>query len=215
MKTYYIGDIHGKWDKFQRLIDINNLTDCRIICIGDLGVGFVPRDQQIRVLDSLNRFFINRRINFSSIRGNHDDPSYFTGTTLFSHLFLIPDYSYSDSRLFIGGGISIDRFLRKEGRDYWRDEAVKRIKLPDYDVDIIVCHTFPLNIIKSAYQLWDAPGNPVKSDCISEGEYLTTVWEKYRPKLWIGGHHHISKTELVNGTKFTCLNELEIQELII
>lgn len=52
------------------------------------------------------------------MRGNHDDPSYYDGSTIASkRIICIPDYSVltidSHSILCVGGGLSIDRNQRK------------------------------------------------------------------------------------------------------
>jgi len=35
------------------------------------------------------------------------------------------------------------------------------------------------------------------------------MFDSYKPDLWIFGHHHKSKNEVIEGTKFVCLSELE------
>ena len=38
---------------------------------------------------------------------------------------------------------------------------------------------------------------------------LQAMFESHQPDLWVFGHHHKSKNELINGTRFICLTELE------
>lgn len=44
---------------------------------------------------------------------------------------------------------------------------------------------------------------------------LQKMFEEHKPELWIFGHHHKSKDEVINGTRFICLDELETFEIEI
>jgi hypothetical protein len=69
-EIFIVGDIHGKWDALFRKIDSFDLSDCTLICVGDLGVGFKDSHaKEIRALQFANDFFVARDIQFLSIRG--------------------------------------------------------------------------------------------------------------------------------------------------
>ena len=95
------------------------------------------------------------------IRGNHDDPSYFKGNHLFSHLQFLPDYTIVETQnnrrvLCIGGAISIDRIPAKKQNEinvkynkplkFWEDEGfilrediLENVK----GIDTVITHTAP------------------------------------------------------------------------
>ena len=45
-----------------------------------------------------------------------------------------------------------------------------------------------------------------------EADY-ETMFESHRPKEWVFGHYHISKSFEMFGTKFTCVPELGVYDL--
>ena len=242
MRPIYIyGDSHGEWDKIQDKIKRFDLRDCHLIHVGDIGIGFSRRDKEIEKLDSLNYFFGMRSISFLGIAGNHDNPEYFKGNSdlldiNFSHIELLPSYTRREINglkfLFIGGAVSIDRENRTEGLDYWKDEEI--IPPPeglfrldsiqsnpiqaDLIPDVIVSHDCPLEVGFSTHKLYDAPGNPVKTDAIRGRQILSDIWAEYPPKQWFYGHYHASQTDYVQKsgkiTKFTMLNAHEMMEIL-
>src|ERR1700753_1506161 len=112
----HLGDIHGRFENLKKLIKRykigKNDEVAYIIQCGDFGIGFHPTTDEEN-LHLLNKFLKRRNIIMIVIRGNHDDPSFFTGTHIFSNLKLVSDYStmdiYGIKYLFVGGAISIDR----------------------------------------------------------------------------------------------------------
>ena len=111
-----LGDIHGNFNYLKNQIIQKRISDCTIIQVGDFGIGFTHRDNDIATLESLNDFLIGHSITMLSIRGNHDDPSFFDGSVNYSNLKLIKDYTSleieGNGYLFIGGAISVDRTER-------------------------------------------------------------------------------------------------------
>lgn len=157
----FLGDIHGNFEYIKGQIKRLKISDCTIIQVGDFGIGFSKPETEKEKMLLLNKFMRERNITFYAIRGNHDDPTYFTGEHQYSNLKLMPDYSVieaDDKRIcLIGGAISIDRKYRLQQdtinarygssrRSYWFDEVlvydeekIKGIK----DVDILCTHTAP------------------------------------------------------------------------
>lgn len=160
----HLGDIHGNFEYLKALIDQNKIGNndeiAYIIQCGDFGIGFYPKKDN-ETLALLNKFLKLRNIIMIVIRGNHDDPSFFTGEHIFSNLKLVPDYTtmdiYGFKYLFVGGAISIDRKPRLSRMQeaasyddklslYWFDEVFKldeekieQIK----DVDVLITHSAP------------------------------------------------------------------------
>ena len=127
---------------------------------------------------------------------------------------------------FIRGAYSIDKHLRAENLDWFRQEelnyeqATQAVKLYEATKpDIVMSHECPREIlpfISRSGKVFD-PSYTQK--------LLQTLYEIHRPKLWIFGHHHrnwklyysgvgqtITGVTIDNGprptTVFVCLNEL-------
>lgn len=161
------GDWHGEWNTIISVLKDKNIDNCTLIQVGDFGVGFERKTKEIARLKFLNKFLKTKKINLYAIRGNHDDPAYFTGkdeTLKFSNIKLVPDYSIirieDRNVLFIGGAISIDRKYnssvtdfygnpwkgRKQGINYWADEGIvfkEDILRSIKGVDTIITHSSP------------------------------------------------------------------------
>lgn len=221
-KIYIAGDIHGDFRGMLSLIKNFDLSNCCIICVGDLGVGFCSFDDQISILNTLNRCLLVSGITLISVAGNHDDPKYFDGSINLTNLKLIPDYTVFTIRnkrvLFIGGAISIDRKIRTKGVDYFPEEEIRPPTREELHyikaapIDIIVSHDAPLCAGKNPSTLWDDPDNPVKTDAIRGRKILSEIQEIVRPKHWFYGHYHFSSVDRIDGTEFRCLNVNEFYE---
>ena len=158
---FTLGDIHGNFANVKYQIKTKQLSDCGIIQVGDFGIGYTHRENDEKILADLNSFLKERNIIMYAIRGNHDDPFYFTGYHVYDNLKLLPDYTQLEidghNILFIGGAVSIDRKINlnrmmeasKYGstrKSYWYDEVfvldekkLKNIK----NVDMVITHTAP------------------------------------------------------------------------
>lgn len=122
--VYVIGDIHGDFDSLIRNIKkYEGLHTCVIIAAGDIGLGFTRISHYQEIFEQINNLCLERHIQLYLIRGNHDDPSYFTEEKInFTNVKSIPDYSVisvGDTHILcIGGSISIDRKSRLENDKY-------------------------------------------------------------------------------------------------
>lgn len=205
---YILGDIHGQFLKaFTSFQD----SDCNIIQVGDLGI-FSLYD--LDVLNAWNEWFQERNIHFYSIRGNHDNPKLFVGNfDLNTNIHLIEDYSIlqqgPNNIICIGGAISIDRRIRVEGKDYWKDENVNSLNYTQEFIDFInnnkitavITHCSPnllppfgeSNIVNN-YAVYDSK---LKEDIYSEKLLLQRVMNllllKTEDIYWYYGHYHRSE----------------------
>ncbi len=215
----FLGDFHGEWGKVERLIRSYDLENDTIICVGDMGVNLRGDwgEEQLYLVN-LGAWLKSRNLRFLGIRGNHDDPSKFPYKA-HTHLEFLADYTTrgieGQKVLFVGGAISIDRKLRKEGYDYFPDEAIQPFGDADFGVfgkiDIVVTHDAPTFTGYDSSRLWDDPDNPVKTDAMAGRKILDSLWEKVRPKKWFFGHYHGSKFESIEGTDFRMLGVLEVR----
>jgi predicted phosphodiesterase len=193
-----IGDVHGHYETYLDLIQGADSS----VQVGDFGFDYScmthvdPNSHKI-------------------IGGNHDN---------YDIIGDCPNYlgDYGVCKLgfmeffFVRGERSIDANLRIEGKNWWRKEeldisaAYKAIEA--YEAakpEIVISHGCPADILpfftsSSKYPLY----SPSRT-----AQFLDSMLTIHRPKLWIFGHHHNSKTMTIKGCVFQCLNELEIIEL--
>jgi Icc-related predicted phosphoesterase len=159
----FLGDIHGNFEYVKWYIKAHKIKDCVIYQVGDFGIGFTEKANDMNVLGNLNKFLTEHNIKMYAIRGNHDNPAFFDGhlANHFTNLHLLQDYTVIDVEgtkiLGVGGAVSVDRVPRlrqmreaaKYGRDielHWDDEVfiLDEEKLKTFEnIDIVVTHTAP------------------------------------------------------------------------
>lgn len=197
-----VGDIHGEFSELVWTItEKHKITDTTFIIAGDCGIGFDDSLENVYTRKLKKRLEESGNI-LLCVRGNHDNPKYFTGENIIDlpHLRTLPDYTHLSwgprKILVIGGGVSIDKEWRKEemkkgGRScWWEDERITRKpELLDGHEDIVITHMAPLCIgpvlIREEgvpHEIWSAE----KSD----REYLSAVLKETRPSKWVFGHYH-------------------------
>ena len=129
--TYIIGDIHGEVGFFKtRIQNDEKIHDCNLIICGDIGLGFYAESKHRGDYNVLSKFLFERNVMLYLLRGNHDDPSYFTKHIIDKeNIITLEDYTIlkigKTHILCIGGGISIDRtqrIKRYEKNLYWAKE---------------------------------------------------------------------------------------------
>jgi predicted phosphodiesterase len=135
-KIYIVGDIHCKFEIIFNHLYYNELKDVVYIQVGDFGIGFNIKYEQEKLYE-LNLLLEERNSDLYVIRGNHDDPSFFTESFLesvfhknskyFTKIHLMEDYSVEtindEDWLFVGGAISIDRKILPENLKWWPNEC--------------------------------------------------------------------------------------------
>lgn len=107
----------------------------------------------------------------------------------------------------VRGAFSIDRIYRTEGVDWWANEELTYKEFNEvidvyikYKPKIVITHDCPHSVRKHLFGI-------DKKSITSNG--LEGLFTQHQPEIWVFGHHHISKKEMINGTKFICLAELE------
>lgn len=187
----FIGDVHGKFKHYLEVIgDAESSVQC-----GDMGTGFIS----IPVIEGDHDF----------IRGNHDNPF-----VCHKHKNWIKDGTFRDGIFFLGGAWSIDwewrqNLERATGRRIWwptEECSVPRLqRIIDFygkcKPDIVVSHDCPLVMARvlNSQHSWD------KS---KTRQALDRMFEIHHPEFWIFGHHHVSTSKLIEGTRFVALDEL-------
>jgi DNA repair exonuclease SbcCD nuclease subunit len=217
----FLGDHHGAWSTIFDIIRPKKISDCNIISVGDLGIGFkYKKEHEHKQSENLNKLFKERNINFYGIRGNHDNPHFFKGTDrlVFDNFELLEDYTiseYKDKTIqFIGGAISIDRTGRNIGTSYWEDEGVLFNKESCKKVDILVTHTAPSFCSPQSFNEmvygWAREDAYLIEDLTNERAVMDEIFKLCNPKYHFYGHFHFSFTEIIKNCthKLLAINEL-------
>lgn len=240
-RLFFIGDIHGDWTKLHRYLDNGITENSDLIQVGDMALGYdtkkrpeANRSKEERKLGSLNKKLEEINCNFYAIRGNHCDGSYWLDSNKnqefnqkYSNITLLPDYYtknyFGKKFLFVGGGISVDRHIRTEGRDYWSDEEVNSPRFPLSNHDVLISHTCPSYFNHSPNKSHKSAGSPLmkwahandpelEADLIREREIMDHVVQTSGIKEVIYGHYHNDLKEEYKGIRGRCLNIDELFE---
>tara|TARA_R110001632_G_scaffold22324_1_gene64261 strand:- start:1920 stop:2597 length:678 start_codon:yes stop_codon:yes gene_type:complete len=217
-----IGDHHGEYNTLFNLLDKGEVKDCILIHVGDCGVGFKNPKKQKKDFFYLNNRFKKRGIEFLSIRGNHDDPSYFDGSVKFSNFKLIADYSFFEINGikfgFVGGAISIDRKTRTEGENFFSgEEFVLKPELTQ-KCQVLITHSgTPWNpcLFPNGDRLADFTGEDptLREECLQERIQIAKLIELIKPQKHFCGHFHFFSLAENNGCVSRILGIMEIVEL--
>ncbi|MEC5147147.1 metallophosphoesterase [Chitinophaga sp. 212800010-3] len=222
-----IGDLHGGYPEILSRIRKFKMASTALIQVGDWGLGFQPVDDDLRVLRQTDDFLGSQHNMLYIIRGNHDNKWFWDNRDDFhlQNIRLVKDYEYltiEDSKiLFAGGGISIDRINRTQGKDYWPDEEIvwdaAALKgACEAGIDIMVSHIAPREAWPYTY---DPLVQHFASRELAAGRNLTAALEDERKVMseifrdikeagchtWYYGHYHASQVEEKEGITFRCL----------
>lgn len=189
-----VGDIHGKVKKFELLL--KNFEHEQVIQLGDFGF----KSHHEWALKNHEKY------NFKVLFGNHD---YYPMVNEKHSLGEWGVQNHENSVVFwVRGAESIDKHLRTEGKDWFREEEIGYVGFMDilqhYEnikPEIMITHDCPSMIMEIMF------GKESNKSITSQG--LGAMFNIHQPKKWIFGHHHKSDTMMVNGCEFICLNELE------
>lgn len=186
--TRYIGDIHGRAGLYGRA-----LAGCRnSVQVGDFGFGFIP-DQSLAHWPGDG--------NHRMIRGNHDDPA-----KAAKHPGFI-NSGYDQGVFYVNGGFTIDREGRIEGVSWWPDEEHSYSVLQTL-IDIyarhrpsrVVSHEGPASAVAKLFK-------PTQFKPSRTSLALDAMLSLHRPAEWIFGHWHERRDQVIDGTRFICLEE--------
>jgi hypothetical protein len=215
-KIRFVGDVHGRFEQYKKII----VGVPRSIQVGDMGVGFRriggPRDGDFyeqphyAVVHGDHRF----------IRGNNDSPDACRKLSQW-----ISDGHIEDRVMFVGGALSIDRELRREGYNWWPDEELSAAELNrivalyvERKPRVMVTHDCPEEVASMVLTRIPLLG-PGKRDFPSRTRYaFQAMWSAHAPQIWIFGHYHMSFDQVLHGgresgTRFIGLAELEHRDI--
>ena len=218
-QIYLLGDIHGNFNFVSGLIK-HIEEDSLIIQLGDFGVGFRPSSEK-HSLNQLNDLLDQKKITLYAIRGNHENPDCFNNPAKFgfnlSRIQLLPDYTYKEINdkkfAFVGGAVSIDRYIGSSGVDWWDGEGVKLNDKYEKS-DILISHTAPsfCDPIDSDANLWNAifrfcfhatsdQKQDMFNDLRDERKKLDEIVKGINPSNLYYGHFHFSAYRYIESAK--------------
>lgn len=192
-----MGDVHGDFSKMNTIL--NKLNPHITLQTGDFG--YWPIFNKKTPISKNKLYWID---------GNHEDFYALNKRTtdeLWTNIIYKPRCStltLPDNRnvLFIGGAISIDKQYRTQGYDWFKEELITQEdmnKMPNTHIDIVISHTVPQFLtLKDLYPVHDP-----------SRDFLSQVYERYKPTLWYAGHFHFYRKLKHDGhCTFTILNDL-------
>lgn len=189
-----IGDIHGEFEAYYKVLRLNHYPDS--IQIGDFGLGFDVDHEYDELRKNVPDISSHR-----FIRGNHDNPA-----KCREYPEYLGDYGFIKDKgiYYISGGFSYDLDFRVEGESWWPDEQIDKDKFDDILNDIFKCqpeiiisHECP-SFAYRKFSYYPQRENHT-ADC------MTKILFEYNPKKWVFGHHHVDRNFKLNGCDFTCL----------
>lgn len=213
----FIGDTHGGWKKYKKLI--KSSPEAVSLQLGDFGIGFYhpyttklmggnpPHDSMAR---GCHLF----------IRGNHDNPGHCA-----THPSWVPDGTYAplkgaEGEVFcIGGATSIDQEYRVPGYTWWEGEELgygEWLRVMDVwekeKPDILATHDVPEEVVVAIIAPKAGYGRLYPSRTC---QALQNLFEIHRPAICLHGHHHISYRQVYKGTEFIGVGERDYIDLAI
>lgn len=218
------GDTHNNSDIYDA-INLRIPEGWDYVQIGDGGWGFGKASYAIdnakSWLDRINKLCQKVDVRCYLLRGNHDNPAVWKLPPIYSNVILVQDgdigiFPNGKKVLFVGGGISVDRYNRKVGIDYWEDE-----KTSDFDVeecDVMFSHDCPTSfnhdtdgLIKSYG--WYVERDPTLLDvCRLQRSKIDDIVEQSNVKTILYGHYHNNITQTIDGVDGRCIDINELYE---
>jgi len=186
-----IGDVHGKVNEYWKILQCLQ-KETNSIQVGDFGFKKQHKWHKENIDSDLHK------VNF----GNHDD------YTFLNHTHSLGNFTIKENLMTVRGAWSVDNRLRTEGIDWWSNEQLNYEEMQQaidlyikHKPKIMITHDCPQEVKQS---LFDYDNKTITNNG------LQSMFEEHQPDVWIFGHYHRSKNEIINGTRFICLAELEM-----
>ena len=217
--VFLLGDIHGDFTSIYTWLNKFAKRGDVLIQLGDFGAGFIDIFKVHKLSDAAKK----RGVKIYIVRGNHDNPEWFNMNVEVGPISFVSDYTTINLNglkyQLVGGAVSIDRYMRREGYDYWKGEHFYLIEEKVHrDVDVLITHTAP-NEARPFHGMgahpdvkkYQSKDVALKSDLEEESKNMQKLFEIVQPKLWAFGHYHKYSRKTINNTEFLCLGIDEIE----
>ncbi len=219
-----IGDSHST-DITHQLLKKKIPSGNDVVHIGDGGWGFGDPSYALDNARSwgqmINETCVDLNIVLYHVIGNHDNPSVWKFPN-FSNLIFVQtgdtlEFPNGKKALFIGGGISIDRYTRKVGIDYWIDEVTPKLDTVE-SADFVFSHDAPEEFNHSSHTIpthwswFNERDVHLLNDAIEQRKVVGDICARSGAKKIFSGHFHNSNDERYNGVEYRCLNINELYD---
>lgn len=215
-KLRIIGDVHQFYDPYFSIAEESNYS----LQVGDMGFNYDPLN---RLASDCHKF----------IGGNHDNyDTYYSCKYAIDSEYGSKDYgpvSHGGLRFFfVRGGFSIDwrtrtqMYLTRGYKWHWDQEELSMKDMynclelyKELQPDFVISHECPRSISNKVgnNKILQHFGYDPDNFSTRTSELLEAMFQFHQPEQWIFGHYHLDWCEEVNGTKFTCLNELGYMDI--
>lgn len=233
-QIFVLGDLHGNFKALQQALKKQKIQQAAIIQVGDFGVGYASFLKDLKAMEKLNAVLKALDSTLFVMRGNHDNPGYFSGEAPRaldqSHITFVADYTVLKINqlnfLLVGGAISIDRKAQVVGKNYWKEEVLlydeTKIKTLS-NIDVVVTHSAPDFAPPFKFNdlvLTFAKNDPQLIDDLREER--ATLTEMYwclkngsgnRLSHWFYGHFHTPQQFLYENTQMVLVGINELVQL--
>jgi hypothetical protein len=205
-KVFLAGDWHGNREWAVHCFRSASAAGCPVMLqLGDFGL-WPGREEAW--LDHVQSLAADFNVEFFWIDGNHENHDWLDGcgTGLVSLRPAVTwvsrgtRWEWSGVRFgALGGAVSIDRFLRRAGVNWWPQEIVSEEdvkRLGDGELDVLVSHASPV-----------PAGRPLRlprsiaDDVRSVRVRIASAVANTRPRLVVHGHHHIRHTSELSTSR--------------
>lgn len=218
---YLLGDHHGFTGEVFQSIVKQSIRNAVILHVGDgeEGISFFPRQ-----FEELNAAFAKHNLLFLGMRGNHCDPNFFDGKIDLPHYKLVPDYTRlfanGQSWLLIGGAISIDRFDRVPGIEWWPEEIFQVRSDLIAPADVLVTHSGPSwcgprtgnGFVRLFVERERRHGSDLIAELDAERALHEEAFALVRPHHWYLGHFYHSEEVVHDGCATRILDICELHK---
>ena len=237
---YITGDTHGCIRKWKEQIHPMLKAEDTIIVAGDFGVGGWKDEEDASVTEEQFYNWISKQpYSVLFVDGNHEnfDKLYTYPVEMWMggnvhklrpnliHLMRGEVYEIDGKKIFtFGGGYSIDKAWRVEGRSWWPQEmpsekeyenARRNLEKNNYSVDYIITHT---TCAQTVHYMAARTYMRIKTNITEEmplTAFLETTRINTRYRGWYFGHFHMDMTLWKNQfVVFNCMRELESGKIV-
>lgn len=232
-RVFVLGDLHGDFRKLHRYLNNGVIDRSLVIQVGDFfGFPTFSEERWYENLESLNAKLEEHECDLWAIRGNHEDPTFWSNADKrkkfelqHPNIKLIPDYTShwinGKKFTFVGGAISIDRHVRKEGESWWKDEVLEPIPEDLEECDVLIMHTAPSwfnkhpKDLSSPLMQWATDNDDdLLDDIVEERLQADCIMDATKPRFIYGGHFHNSSRDFRGNTSYQCLNINELDKIM-
>jgi len=224
-KIALISDTHSQ-DLLYEILSTRVPNGYDVVALGDHGIGFGFKELAIENtfswLKHLNKRCKEMDVILYIIRGNHDATYREIWYSQWSNIILTKSgdlgiFPNGKKTLLVGGGISVDRYVRKENIDYWKDEITPFPEnVPSCDIlfshDTAEWFNHPTSTLGRHFAWYVERDPTLIGEAQKQRELLGDIIKCSGVKVHFSGHYHNAIREEKFGCYYRCLDINEVFE---